>query len=257
MFSANLSRRIPTSLRASVPVLVVALVLMLGNAPRVSAKPEPRVCENVHLSGKLPRPSKKGFEIRQVVTLNDDCTVKEGPVEEVPVTEPSNSPAIITEQLPSVTAASSNSPITLSSMSSKITPLATFTNQTRSKSEMYDPVGILLTALYSNDAWSGDWTRITSYNVQSSASWHVENGTGGWSLANRWSNGGCALPCGSATFNQHAEFSYKGFFDQGGTLYYNIHDNQQTLNGNSSYSCTFSVNIRKWYPGWTWAKGCA
>ncbi len=156
------------SVQSVMLVAVTFLLLLLNGSTNVSAKSTSKACLNIHLSGTLPRPSKKGNEIRQVVTLNNDCTVREGPSVEVPASIATpNLPGSVTKSVPQVSA--------YSSTSQSITPLGTYTNQKRCTSEIYDPVGILLTGLYCNDAWSGDFTNVTSYNVGGSASWHTES----------------------------------------------------------------------------------
>jgi hypothetical protein len=73
-----------------------------------------------------------GYRARQVVTLSDDCTVHEGPVELVPLSSDQSTPGgTETRQLPSV---SKN----WEKRSGGIQPLATFTNQMHTASEIWD-----------------------------------------------------------------------------------------------------------------------
>lgn len=83
---------------------------------------------------------------RQVVTLNQDCSINEGPVEEVPLSElPEPLPS--DEVLPTI---DSNT----QAKTQNIAPLATFSRHIFVSSEIKDPVGIVLTALYTDANWN-------------------------------------------------------------------------------------------------------
>lgn len=238
---------------------IAALVppLLFNGLPAAVAKPPSVECANVRLTGILPRPHDKTRATQQTITLDANCHVVAGSVQEIPISAITSLPSTTaTRRLPDVTNQGTNDLV------KQVGTLATFTNQIHSKNEVWDCCGVMLTGLYSSDAWSGDWTRITSYNVQGSTAWHTEsNGFPGWYLVKKSSTGGCTLPCSSANFHQHAEWGYQGFFDTTGSAFYNILDNYQMLNGNSSSSCTFNLYARRWFSAgtplsWQWVKTC-
>ena len=233
------------------PIIIMALLLsFVGSTGAAAQSAAPQGCLNLHLSGSLKRPADKTKAARQIVRVDANCKVIEGPIEEVPISAVLSSPSATTSQaLLSLQAQSGIRKENLALAS-------TFSNQIFASSEVKDPVGIVLNALYSSDTWTGDFSRVTGYRIQPSAAWHTENGLPGWSLARSSSGGSCALPCASVTFNQHAEFSYLGDFDPTGLRYYNVHDLRETLFGDSHSTCTFSLSTRTWFPGWTWAKVC-
>jgi len=253
MIPRNIIHRIIFNKPARIILILMMAVMAAGTVSVQAAdNKKPKTCDNVKLSGKLKAPKDKTKATRQVVTLNEDCSVNEGPVEEIPASEvplPAD-PSLV---LPSVDEG-------FQATEGAIRSMGTFSRQIVNSSEIKDPVGILLTALYTNARWDGDFTRITGYSVGASVSRHRETGplgdVGGWNYVRGTNGGGCALPCARADFSQHAEFSYRGGFDPTGTLYYNTHDNTEALFGDSRFECSYAISARKWFPGWTWTKTC-
>jgi hypothetical protein len=247
---------IKTLLALILVAFLVGLVLTAFSATSVEAS-TPQYCPGGTLRGSLPQPP-PGMASHQVVTLDANCNPVWGQIEFVPRTQMFHVPNantkggtfnLLRESLLGKLSPNTSSPQIATDVSKSI----------HAENQMWDCCGILMNQLYTDASWTYNGSVVTSYSVGGGYSRHTENsppscGTG-WYVVNPYNvktSGGIGQP--SASFKQHAEFGYKGIFDCGGSQFYNILDNYETLS--AGYVCNQYLSYRNWFAGWNWQHWC-
>ncbi|GAB1692081.1 hypothetical protein [Krasilnikovia sp. M28-CT-15] len=218
---------------ALLTALATAAMMILTPAP---AHADPgragSACPELRLTADLPAPP-PGAEVRQSVTIGDDCAAHPGPVQ--------------------VVAAARTGRTGLAARGLTGTAPRSF----HSFSQMYDCCNILMTALYSDHTWSTGGGQVVTADSRVSTHVNREPWDAGWTVRDATGSGGCPGACPAATFTAHADFTYRGVFDVTGTWYANTHDSSVVLAGDGTATCRHTVDLRHTFIGWHWEHGCS
>ncbi|MDX2396337.1 MULTISPECIES: hypothetical protein [unclassified Streptomyces] len=221
--------RIATVVSASAGLLALMVgTAVAAPADTTAAAPAPdRKCEGVKLSGALPVPP-AGMAVQQSVTIGEDCKPVLGEVRYVPA-------AGGTARKGALGSAAAEAG----------------TNRTvRSWNEMFDCCNIRMTGLYTDSNWDTAGGQVSNTASTARQEWNREPWNAGWSLKS-------SNATGAASYEAHADFTYKGIFDLGGNRYANSHHSYVKLNGDGTATCTFDVELKNTFIGWNWQRGCA
>ncbi|GAB1640721.1 hypothetical protein KRMM14A1259_11440 [Krasilnikovia sp. MM14-A1259] len=198
-------------------------------------------CPEVRLTSDLPAPP-AGAQVRQSITIGDDCVAHPGPVEVVAAPR----------SLARVGAREQAEQAAASAEQAAATP-----RTLHSYSQMYDCCNILMTALYSDHTWSTADGLVSAADSRVSTHANREPWDAGWTAHDVTGAGGCAAACPTATYTARAGFSYRGIFDVTGAWYANTHDSTVVLTGDGAATCRHSVDLRHTFVGWHWEHGCS
>ncbi|MFJ3788579.1 hypothetical protein [Kitasatospora sp. NPDC090091] len=224
----------------TVALAAAGLLSLLGTTTAVAAPAEApagqgRECGAVRLTGSLPAPA-PGQAVQQQVTIGADCTPQFGPVTYKPASAAASKTAAASQAAAAAAAGT--------------------TRQLRSWNEMFDCCNIRMTGLYTTSTWTTDGGRITTAATESTQGNNREPWNAGWSVKSTAKTDDCTTDCAVVHTKADAEFSYQGIFDVTGNWYFNTHHSSVQLNGDSTASCTFDVELRHTFIGWNWQRGC-
>lgn len=215
-----------------------------------------KMCPGGVLDIILPEPP-AGMVSTMDVTLDDNCQPVFGPVKLIPQSQLAlrNTDNSVTGKL-----ATLSESLPGREKSSRVTALAGSGSRCfHADLTLRDPIGIALNWVYADVCWSWNGSVVTSYSNNGGWGAHAEYTPAGpgWTGLNAYNNktAGC-VGCGSVSFRQHTEFSYRGVFDASGNLYYNTIDVYETINGSGSRTCAYTLVYRNWFSGWFTTNAC-
>ena len=225
--------------------LLAVLVLILGMlAQSRTVTANERSCGDKTIEGSLPLVRGKVFVAD--VTIQADCTISVAPTRELTTTE------IKAAAKETARAQHSNARRPLHPIGDRgpvdVDP------EYHMDSHIWDCCNIVMTQLHTDLTWTTNGSTITGWNAGGWTTNHPEGWPScgsGWQLVNsfliQYAGG-----TGSSFIEvqAHAEWSYAGVFDCGGTLYYNVFNNYVYGWGSGGGSCYFSYSLRNTHSGW-------
>ncbi|HEY1015661.1 MAG TPA: hypothetical protein VGE07_23325, partial [Herpetosiphonaceae bacterium] len=168
-----MQRRLKNSFVIALTGIFILTGIPRGNEQRASAQSKLNQCANVTLSGILPQPKDPLKAAFQIVTLNSDCIIQEGPIEYINKSD-------IQIENDSTPNTQTGDILSNGEINSDHVGQGAFLREIYARSEIIDPIGIKLTALYTKNKWAGNGAQVTGYQISPWSSWHQDGAGLGW-----------------------------------------------------------------------------
>lgn len=237
-------------------IAVTLVVLLCLNFMPSGARAQTQAgCADVVFEGAINLPI--GGAVRRIIRLDADCQPILAPDQLIGAAElefliRAGQSSGQKEQVPSGRTSTSSGRVGLARPAPMVAggPIHMF-------NRVKDAVGMNVTSIDPhNFSYGYNGSTITSTTHDSWVYRSTESGTcgPGWSIV--WANTGISISGGGvgssfADSLTHAEYSYQGQFDCGGTQYYNILDTKLTGYGSgASSTCAYRTQLRNTYFGW-------
>jgi hypothetical protein len=234
-------------------VVLILLGIFSGATLSISAQPAnstSKECPPGVLSTALDAPP-EGMANLRTIRLDENCNPIFGPVQIVPL-----------DRLPEIALDVEVRREVIDAIDGEERASGTSVKRVfRAEQAVLDIINITLNKLYGKVKFKYNGSKILKFKASGGSYAHQENYplscANGWYLGHHFNaqvGGGAGTS--SASFAQHAEFGYRGFFDCSGRDYYNKLSNHITVYGNGSATCQFTQHYRTWSLLWHWTMAC-
>jgi hypothetical protein len=225
---------------------LVTLVFALASPP-AAAHSSVRDCGHKFLHGSIPLPH-KGRAHRVEITINEDCSVTTGKVQELGADEAQSND----EHASAAPGQGSQHRQKLPGIGS--TPQYLDPDY-HMDAHIWDCCNIIMTRLVTDLNWTTNGSTITGWNAGGYQAYHAEyscGGGGGWYPVSSY----LVQTAGNVgdvwiQVHAHAEWGYYGFFDAcDGSVYYNVFDNWVWGDIRSIGGCDYGYYLRNTFQNW-------